>query len=431
MKKLLAMALALLMVAVLLPVTAMAEDGFVTVTIDYNSDYANENPNQITAAEDIINDMHYDTVKAAHDAFAALFAEGEPLFTNWNDPAKTVEKVTYSIYGTVAPGDANDISLSAGPRNKISVDLLGYNNARINGKVSFSAEVAGGYPTWTVKEGIFNVKNIEFMDNASLGVNGGMYNDDPTPTQDTINIEGCTFHGRLYTYHNDAAITRIENITGNKFINDGTVAYVFFHQGSDFRGTTNTVNFKNNTVTGYTRGINLQSNKTDFFVENNVISSTNSEPNRGAIQLTDAKKCVVTNNTIDVNGGNAIFFHEAATNMDVSYTISNNKIKAPYLVYNNVPNLPTENIQSEGNILTITYPGKAMTKENGVIEEETVISGTYSNSITIIVPDDTTDTTTTTEKPANPATGANDFVGVAAALAVVSLLGIAAITRKK
>ena len=258
MKKLLAMALALLMVAVLLPVTAMAEDGFVTVTIDYNSDYANENPNQITAAEDIINDMHYDTVKAAHDAFAALFAEGEPLFTNWNDPAKTVEKVTYSIYGTVAPGDANDISLSAGPRNKISVDLLGYNNARINGKVSFSAEVAGGYPTWTVKEGIFNVKNIEFMDNASLGVNGGMYNDDPTPTQDTINIEGCTFHGRLYTYHNDAAITRIENITGNKFINDGTVAYAFFHQGSDFRGTTNTVNFKNNTVTGYTRGINLQ-----------------------------------------------------------------------------------------------------------------------------------------------------------------------------
>ena len=252
MKKLLAMALALLMVAVLLPVTAMAEDGFVTVTIDYNSDYANENPNQITAAEDIINDMHYDTVKAAHDAFAALFAEGEPLFTNWNDPAKTVEKVTYSIYGTVAPGDANDISLSAGPRNKISVDLLGYNNARINGKVSFSAEVAGGYPTWTVQEGIFNVKNIEFMDNASLGVNGGMYKDDPTPTQDTINIEGCTFHGQLYTYHNDAATTRIENITGNKFINDGTVAYAFFHQGSDFRGTTNTVNFKNNTVTGYT-----------------------------------------------------------------------------------------------------------------------------------------------------------------------------------
>ena len=31
----------------------------------------------------------------------------------------------------------------------------------------------------------------------------------------------------------------------------------------------------------------------------------------------------------------------------------------------------------------------------------------------------------------NPATGANDFVGAAAALAAVSLLGMAAITRKK
>ncbi len=51
--------------------------------------------------------------------------------------------------------------------------------------------------------------------------------------------------------------------------------------------------------------------------------------------------------------------------------------------------------------------------------------------IVFIVPGDTTDTTTTTEKPANPATGANDFVGAAAALAVVSLLGMAAVTRKK
>ena len=52
-------------------------------------------------------------------------------------------------------------------------------------------------------------------------------------------------------------------------------------------------------------------------------------------------------------------------------------------------------------------------------------------SIVVIIPDDTTDTTTTTETAENPATGANDFVGAAAALAVVSLLGMAAITRKK
>lgn len=54
-------------------------------------------------------------------------------------------------------------------------------------------------------------------------------------------------------------------------------------------------------------------------------------------------------------------------------------------------------------------------------------------SITIIVPSEGGNTTTTpsTDNTKNPSTGANDFVGVAAALAVVSLLGAAAVIRKK
>ena len=54
-------------------------------------------------------------------------------------------------------------------------------------------------------------------------------------------------------------------------------------------------------------------------------------------------------------------------------------------------------------------------------------------TITIIVPSDGGNTTTTpsTDNTKNPSTGANDFVGVAAAMAVVSLLGAAAVIRKK
>lgn len=53
--------------------------------------------------------------------------------------------------------------------------------------------------------------------------------------------------------------------------------------------------------------------------------------------------------------------------------------------------------------------------------------------ITIIVPSEGGSTTTTpsTDNTKNPSTGANDFVGVAAAMAVVSLLGAAAVIRKK
>lgn len=60
-------------------------------------------------------------------------------------------------------------------------------------------------------------------------------------------------------------------------------------------------------------------------------------------------------------------------------------------------------------------------------------SYTVPGTITIIVPSDGGNTTTTpsTDNTKNPGTGANDFVGVAAAMAVVSLLGAAAVIRKK
>ena len=60
-------------------------------------------------------------------------------------------------------------------------------------------------------------------------------------------------------------------------------------------------------------------------------------------------------------------------------------------------------------------------------------SYTVPGTITIIVPSDGGNTTTTpsTDNTKNPSTGANDFVGVAAAMAVVSLLGAAAVIRKK
>ena len=428
MKKFLSVALAFLMLAVMLPVTAMAADGYVTVTITYNGEFSIAKADAVTAAEATINGQQYSTLKAAQDAFAALFADNAALFTRYDDPTKTVDKVTYSVYGAVEAG-TDKITLSAGPRNKVSVDLLGYDNAKINGKVSIGADVAGGYPTWTIVEGTFNVKNIEFTDNVSISMSGGMYNGDTTATTDKMNITGCTFRAQLYTYHNDPATTRIENITNNTFINDGTTGYAYVHQGSDFRGTANTVNFENNTVTGYTRGINLQSNKTDFVVDNNTITSTNSESNRGAVQLTDAKTCAVTNNTIDVNGGNAIFFHEAATNMNASYTINNNKIKAPYLIYNNTA-LTENNIQSQGNTLDIANPGKAMTKETGAIDSTTTINGTVVEHPIVIVPDRTEDTPKT-EPEKNPTTGANDMVAAAVALMAVSALGMAVLTRKK
>lgn len=69
--------------------------------------------------------------------------------------------------------------------------------------------------------------------------------------------------------------------------------------------------------------------------------------------------------------------------------------------------------------------GKRITNDDGPY--------TVPGTITIIVPSEGGSTTTTpsTDNTKNPSTGANDFVGVAAAMAVVSLLGAAAVIRKK
>ena len=92
-----------------------------------------------------------------------------------------------------------------------------------------------------------------------------------------------------------------------------------------------------------------------------------------------------------------------------------------------------------GTSLTVK-PG--VTVENGMNDGKVTVNGnevkpgesyTVPGTITIIVPSDGGNTTTTpsTDNTENPGTGANDFVGVAAALAVVSLLGAAAVIRKK
>ena len=64
-------------------------------------------------------------------------------------------------------------------------------------------------------------------------------------------------------------------------------------------------------------------------------------------------------------------------------------------------------------------------------DEWAALPGTALPSITIIVPGDTTPETPKTDDQKNPSTGANDVVAAAVALMAVSALGMAVLTRKK
>ena len=74
-------------------------------------------------------------------------------------------------------------------------------------------------------------------------------------------------------------------------------------------------------------------------------------------------------NTVDVNAGNAFWFHNAATNADVTYTINDNDIKAPYIGYSGVTAFDVNTkITSSGNKFNSTDVTKCMKKDATVAE---------------------------------------------------------------
>ena len=112
----------------------------------------------------------------------------------------------------------------------------------------------------------------------------------------------------MYGYHDYNINLTIKNCTFNAPENTQYALMLQSTTGINGKVTVDGCNFN-----GCTRGINLQRIPIPDFVvvTNNTIRSTVSEPDRGAIQLTDGKSFVVTGNTVDVNAGNAFSFHDA------------------------------------------------------------------------------------------------------------------------
>ena len=181
-----------------------------------------------------------------------------------------------------------------------------------------------------------------------------------TPEQETpYTFDHCTFNGSVYGYHDYNINLTIQNSTFNAPENTG---YAVMLQSTT--GINGTVTLDHNTFNGYTRGVNLQRPGTDFIFTNNTITSTVSEPDRAAIQLTDGKSFVVNGNTVRVNAGNAFWFHNAATNNNVTYTISNNDIEAAYIGYSGVTSFNVnDKITFSGNIFNSTDTTRCMKKE--------------------------------------------------------------------
>jgi len=394
MKKILSLVLALLMLAVMLPVTAMADEA---------------NYCTIEGVEG-----KFDTLTAAAKAWREskqIVTEGSTL---GGHPAELteVESIVWNIYGTVPAGDGAGVIGTSGsilsggyitPSITIkNVTVNGYNNAIIT---------KTGDPYVSCGANNVAFANITFADTMRNDSNPG-----------SLTFTNCTFKADLRMPHAGANSTlKVENCT---FTGEVSSDYAIFVQGT----MTNVV-LSGNNISGYQRGVNVQADSTaTVSITGNTITNLTGKDANGskygsAIQLSKGGSFTVTGNTINIaNDLNAFQLYEGLT---AEVTISNNKVTADYLIWNQAPETTT--ISSADNTLNIKNANLANAKGE-LVPDETVINKATPTQIVIITP---AGDTPKTEPEKNPTTGANDMVAAAAALMAVSALGMAVLFRKK
>ena len=439
MKKLLSVVLALLMLAVMLPVTAMAADGYVTVSgikgfenrqfASFAEAYAAIKPTVATLG------LGQETPANA-EAFDAVF-------TDVTDGKATL---TYTISGNVTYDESSCENLLTmgrksshyltNERHLINFKFVGA-TGRDSDILTVNSEMTLPYEWWSEKTTTsISFENLTITGSAPNGLR---------PTQayfEGINfkVDNCKLKGiKIYNCSN---VGGSYTITNNIF--DGTNApqnaYAIHLQGNETAPLT--INISNNTISGYDRGINIDQKTAAATISNNNISVK--DTGRSCIQLTRLASTKVENNTMNLTGGNAITLHEELLNCaKPEITVSGNAINGTgYLIYDDSNGTFT----NENLNLTITKDNtvaKTVNTTQGVkdgeihplsgivkttVENNVVPGGSTGGTIVIITP---TEDTPKTEPEKNPATGANDMVAAAVALMAVSALGMAVLTRKK
>ena len=469
MKKLLATILALVMALGLCSVSWADENNYVTVELIYGSNVSAED---VAAAKALYEGTKYDTCKAANEAYMALFGvtwgKGYLDVTDTNAPlykyagvSGSVTEVKFYIHGTLAgftslQSSGNQIDCTVGGNHQIfrtSYSIIGVNNADgtkaqlTDGNIQ--AYVAGGYGSGQLftTSGRLTVDNIEFATTKSTTVGASASVDENAPdkvvSSAEMEIKNCIFRGRLYVYDNfDNKGKMTYNIHDNVF--DGTNysgdsnAYSIFAQ---CRGGNKLV-IKDNNISGFARGINIDHANVDATISGNTISIT--DAGRACIQLSSLTKASIEGNTLNLTGGNAITLHEKLLTMSAvpAVSISNNTITGTgYLIYddakanNETFNSGNLELTMNGNTVASTVNTTQGVKNGIVYGTSDVVTRQVSAGVTVqqstggYYYHPTTDTKADETKGSPKTFDAG--VGIYAVTAVLSVTGMAWVGKKR
>ena len=272
----------------------------------------------------------------------------------------TIDSISWVISGSVNSGDgagvngnnnSNGLLLSGGyiyPAVQAnSIYVKGVNNAELKNEiVTPSSDALSAAAKNVVYDGITFPEYMCFNTKA-----------------ENVTFKNCTFKGGL-------KVMQAVNVTVDhcKIEGDGTKDYAFFAQGTSLKK----IDFKNNTVSGFMRGLNIQAGDAAVTISNNTITNItgitkNDRTYGAAIQLTSAKTFTITNNNISDVAVNALHIWANATdkcNPD-SIVIKGNNISAAYLCWNQA-DYAMSKVTSSGNTLNETDAANCVTKD-GVV----------------------------------------------------------------
>ncbi|MBU5457871.1 S-layer homology domain-containing protein [Oscillibacter sp. MSJ-31] len=405
-RKLLSVLLCLAMALSLLPTAALAEGtgataDFVTLELTYGSNVTAE---QVAAAKAMYEGKKYETCKAANEAYMALYGVGKnsdgvldvvnnnaPLRSYVNNTAPVTE-VKFYIHGTLAGftsllSAGNQIDCTVGGNHQIartSISIIGVDGSGSKAKLTdgnVQAYVAGGYDNMYTNSGKLTIDNIEFRTTNSTTVAASAANATSGSTKmatGEMEIKNCKFNGRLYVYDNFENTGMTYNIHDNVF--DGSNysgdsnAYPIFAQ---CRGG-NELIIKNNNISGFARGINIDHANIKATIDDNTISIT--DAGRACIQLSSLTTADIKGNTLNLTGGNAITLHEKLLTMSTApeVSIENNTITGTgYLIYDDAA---ANNKSFTSDKLKLTYssntvPSTVDTTKGVKGSKETALTG--------------------------------------------------------
>ena len=431
MKKFLSILLAILMLAVMLPVTAMADEGA-------TGDGSQSNPYTLTQ----LGAMDRDAYITAQERL------GGTMYV-------TVGTYSYDTNGVLGNGVRND---TTGQTEDRSV-LNGYNSNGYLGEKNDGTKGNDGangknivFVGGTITSGATGYEDIDHIGTSLLlavpaythvtfqgtafknviSIDYQLYTG-PWSQLGCVDFEGCTFDGIIVGAMATQSLV-FNNCTFNNYTNTSKAnnsnptwirpAYGNWSkgdnegQGNDFRSLT-TINFTNNKVTS-TRPVKFE--RIAQWEMDTTLTATNNH-----FDISAQNGDTSTKNVGMYFGANAAFDLVVEKNTKSANTAGLYTIPADQTA---LPEGSTiKNTNGTDVKLTDVMVWKTTTDEKLTLDPTG--NGKDENASTVIIIDRPTEDTPKTEPEKNPTTGANDVVAAAVALMAVSALGMAVLARKK